>query len=166
MTVEAWLMAAVLVGMFALLVRDRFPSRLVLMGTLTACMTLRLAPPDALLRGFGNVGVVTVAALFPVAAGMYSTGAITLLSQRLIGQPRNLVGAQIRILPPIAMASAFLNNTPLVAMMIPVIRDTGRTTGLAPSKLLMGVSFASILGGHQASQIAAMMPPISSHLSA
>jgi di/tricarboxylate transporter len=147
MTVQAWLMAAILVAMFALLMSDRFPSWLVLMGTLTACMTLHLAPPDALLRGFGNVGVVTVAALFPVAAGMYSTGAITLLSQRLIGQPRTLVGAQIRILPPIAIASAFLNNTPLVAMMIPVIRDTGRTTGLAPSKLLMGVSFASILGG-------------------
>jgi di/tricarboxylate transporter len=147
MTVEAWVMVAILAAMFALLVWDRFPSWLVLMGTLTACMTFHLAPPDALLNGFSNVGVVTVAALFPVAAGMYSTGAITLLSQRLIGQPRTLGAAQIRIYPPIATASAFLNNTPMVAMMIPVIRDVSRTTGLAPSKLLMGVSFASILGG-------------------
>jgi di/tricarboxylate transporter len=147
MTAQAWAMVAILAGMFALLVWGRFPSWLVLMGTLTACMTFHLAPPDALLKGFGNVGVVTVAALFPVAAGMYSTGAITLLSQRLIGQPKTVVGAQIKILPLTAGASAFLNNTPLVAMMIPVIRDTARTTGLAPSKLLMAVSFASILGG-------------------
>src|SRR5574341_2092834 len=147
MTVQAWVMVAILAGMFALLVWDRFPSWLVFMGTLTACMTAHLAPPDALLRGFGNVGVVTVAALFPVAAGMCSTGAITLLSQHLIGQPRTLGAAQIRICPPIAIASAFLNNTPMVAMMIPVVRDVARATGLAPSKLLMGVSFASILGG-------------------
>jgi di/tricarboxylate transporter len=147
MTVEAWVMVAILAGMFALLVWDRFPNWLVFMSTLTACMTAQLAPPDALLKGFGNVGVVTVAALFPVAAGMYSTGAITLLSQYLIGQPKTLGAAQIKIFPPIAFASAFLNNTPMVAMMIPVVRDVARTTGLAPSKLLMGVSFASILGG-------------------
>jgi hypothetical protein len=74
-------------------------------------------------------------------------GAITLLSQHLIGQPRTLGAAQIRIFPPIAIASSFLNNTPMVAMMIPVIRDVARRTGISPSKLLMGASFASILGG-------------------
>jgi di/tricarboxylate transporter len=147
MTVQAWIMVAILAVMFALLVWGRLPNWLVFMGTLTACRTLHLAPPDALLKGFGNVGVITVAALFPVAAGMYSTGAITLLSQHLIGQPRTLGAAQIRIFPPIAIASSFLNNTPMVAMMIPVIRDVARRTGIEPSKLLMGVSFASILGG-------------------
>jgi di/tricarboxylate transporter len=147
MTDQAWVMVAILAGMFALLVWGKLPNWLVFMGTLTACRTLHLAPPDALLKGFGNVGVITVAALFPVAAGMYSTGAITLLSQHLIGQPRTLGAAQIKIFPPIAIASSFLNNTPMVAMMIPVIRDVARRTGLAPSKLLMGVSFASILGG-------------------
>jgi di/tricarboxylate transporter len=147
MTLQAWIMLGILLVMFALLVWDKFPSWLVFMGTLTASMTFQLAPPDALLKGFGNIGVVTVAALFPVAAGMYSTGAISLLSTRLLGQPKTLSAAQIRILPPIGIASAFLNNTPLVAMMIPAIRDLARTTGLAPSKLFMGVSFVSILGG-------------------
>jgi Na+/H+ antiporter NhaD/arsenite permease-like protein len=147
MTVQAWLMLAILAGMFSLLVLDRFPTWLVFMSTLTAAMTFKLAPPDALLKGFGNIGVVTVAALFPVAAGMYSTGAISILTRHLIGQPRTLGAAQVKILPPIAIASAFLNNTPLVAMMIPAIRDLSRSTGLAPSKLFMGISFASILGG-------------------
>jgi Na+/H+ antiporter NhaD/arsenite permease-like protein len=148
MVAQTWLMLAILVVMFAFLVWERFPPWLVFMGTLTACMTLKLAPADALLRGFGNSGVVTVASLFPVAAGMYATGAISLLSQRLIGQPHSLWAAQIKILPAVATGSAFLNNTPLVAMMIPVVRDLGRTTGLARSKLLMGLSFASILGGY------------------
>jgi di/tricarboxylate transporter len=98
-------------------------------------------------EGFSNTGVLTVAALFPGAAGMYATGAISLLSQHVIGLPRSVWAAQLRILPPVALGSAFLNNTPLVAMMIPVVRDLTRVTGLARSKLFIGLSFASILGG-------------------
>lgn len=77
MTTQAWLMAGLLVMMFALLVWDRFPTWLVFIGTLTIAMTLKLTTIDELLRGFSNPGVITVAALFPIAAGMYSTGAIT-----------------------------------------------------------------------------------------
>ena len=147
MPLQAAIMLTLLVIMFALLVWDRFPAWLVFMATLTAAMTLKLAPAEALLKGFSNTGVMTVAVLFPVAAGMYATGAISLLSQRLIGLPKSLGAAQLKILPPVAIGSAFLNNTPLVAMMVPVVRDLARTTGLAASKLFMGLSFASILGG-------------------
>jgi di/tricarboxylate transporter len=147
MASQAWTMLGILAMMFALLIWDRLPAWLVFVGTLTAAMTLKLAPAEALLKGFSNIGVLTVAALFPVAAGMYATGAISLLSQRMIGLPRSVGAAQLRIFPPVALGSAFLNNTPLVAMMIPVVRDLTRITGLAGSKLFMGLSFASILGG-------------------
>jgi len=147
MASQAWVMLGILAVMFALLILGRYPAWLVFMGTLTAAMTLKLAPAEALLMGFSNTGVMTVAALFPVAAGMYATGAISLLSQRMIGLPKSVAAAQLRILPPVALGSAFLNNTPLVAMMIPVVRDLARNTGLAASKLFMGLSFASILGG-------------------
>lgn len=144
---QAWVMLGILAVMFALLIWNGLPAWLVFVGTLTAAMTLKLASPEALLKGFGNTGVLTVAALFPVAAGMYATGAISLLSQRMIGLPRSVGTAQLRIFPPIALGSAFLNNTPLVAMMIPVVRDLTRITGLAGSKLFMGLSFSSIMGG-------------------
>jgi di/tricarboxylate transporter len=144
---QAWVTLGLLAVMFVLLIWNRLPAWLVFVGTITAAMTLKLASAEALLKGFSNTGVMTVAALFPVAAGMYATGAISLLSQRMIGLPRSVTAAQIRILPPIALGSAFLNNTPLVAMMIPVVRDLTRVTGLARSKLFMGLSFASILGG-------------------
>jgi di/tricarboxylate transporter len=88
-----------------------------------------------------------VGVLFTVAAGMYSTGAITLIADKLIGLPKTLSTAQIKILPPVSVTSAFLNNTPLVAMMIPVVRDISLTARLAVSKLLIPVSYASILGG-------------------
>src|SRR5271157_849444 len=147
MPIQAWLALFLLVVMFAVLAWDKFPTWLVFIATLTAMMTLKLASPQGLVKGFSNTGVLTVAALFPVAAGMYATGAISLLSHRLIGQPRSGTSANLRILPPVAIGSAFINNTPMVAMMIPVIRDLKRQTGLVAPSLFMGLSFASILGG-------------------
>lgn len=147
MTVTAWLTLALLVAMFLLLLWNKLPIWLVFIGTITVAMTLKLAPPTALLKGYSNTGVVTVAALYPVAAGMYATGAISLISERLIGLPRSITTAQIRILVPVAAASAFLYNTPLVAMMIPAVRDVVRRTGLSGSKLFMGLSYVALLGG-------------------
>src|SRR5271165_1919491 len=148
MPLQAWLTLCLLVAMFAVMAWDKLPTWVVFVGAMTVAMTLRLAPATGLLKGFSNVGVLTVAALFPVAAGMYSSGAISLLSQRLIGHPKTETTANLRILPSIAVGSAFINNTPMVAMMIPVVRDLRRQAGLAAPSLLMGISFASILGGN------------------
>lgn len=140
MSTDAWIMLAILVVMFVLLIWGRFPAWVVFMGTITVAMTIGLADEQALLQGFSNTGVLTVAALFPIAAGMYSTGAITLLANKAIGMPQSLREAQLKLLPPVAVGSAFLNNTPLVAMAIPVIKDITRATGLAGSKLYMPLS--------------------------
>jgi di/tricarboxylate transporter len=147
MSSQAWITLAILIVMFALLVWNKLPVWIVFMGTLTVMMTLELAPAANLLAGFGNTAVATVGALFVVAAGMYSTGAISLVSAQLIGLPKSLRSAQLKIFPPVAIGSAFLNNTPLVAMMIPVIQDLTRIAGLAGSLLFMPLSFVSLLGG-------------------
>ena len=147
MTVDAWLTIGILAVTFVALLGTRLPPVVIFLGALTLSVTFGLAPSDRSLAGFSNSGVLTIGALFMVAAGMYSTGAISLLSERLIGRPKSLLAAQLKILPPIAFGSAFLNNTPLVAMMIPVIRDLSRSTGLAKGKLYIPLSFASILGG-------------------
>ncbi|MBV9175351.1 MAG: SLC13 family permease, partial [Chloroflexi bacterium] len=91
--------------------------------------------------------VLTVGVLFVVAVGMYSTGAINRVVDQVIGLPRSLGAAFAKMLPFVSISSAFLNNTPLVAMMVPVVRDLARGTGLPASKLYLPVSFASILGG-------------------
>ena len=147
MTMEAWIMLAILVLMFGLLVWNKLPAWIVFVGALAATMTLQLAPQSELLLSFANPGVATVGVLFPVAAGMYATGAITLIADKLIGLPGTLNMANLKTLPPVAMASAFLNNSPLVAMMIPVVKDISQTARLAVSKLLIPLSFATILGG-------------------
>lgn len=76
MPLQAWLTLALLIAMFAVMAWDKLPTWVIFVGAMTAAMTLRLAPPAGLLKGFSNPGVLTVAALFPVAAGMYSTGAL------------------------------------------------------------------------------------------
>ncbi|MDX1396163.1 MAG: SLC13 family permease, partial [Gemmatimonadota bacterium] len=147
MSLDAWLIVAILLATFAVLLLTRIPPVAVFLGALTLSVTLGLAPLDASLSGFANSGVLTVGALFMVAAGMYSTGAINIIADRLIGRPKTTVAAQSKILPPVAIGSAFLNNTPLVAMLIPIVRDLARTGPLKGSKLYMPISFASMLGG-------------------
>ena len=147
MTIEIWLMVAILGTTFGLLIFTRLPPAAVFLGALTLTITFGLAPLEASLKGFSNSGVLTIGALFMVAAGMYSTGAIIMISEKLIGRPGSLLAAQSRILPPVAFGSAFLNNTPLVAMMIPVIRDLSKSCKLPATRLYIPLSYASILGG-------------------
>ena len=147
MTIDAYITIAILALTFGLLIKTRIPPAAVFLGALTLTMTFRLAPLDQSLDGFSNSGMLTVGALFMVAAGMYSTGAITMLTEKLIGRPKTLLGAQLKILPSVSIGSAFLNNTPLVAMMIPVIRDLSKSCRLAASRLYIPLSYASILGG-------------------
>jgi di/tricarboxylate transporter len=147
MSLNAYLTLLILAATFGLLTKTKLPAAAIFLGALTAAITLRLAPTQELLKGFSNQGMLTVAVLYMVAAGMYATGAITIIMNKLIGLPRSITAAQIKILPPIAVGSAFLNNTPLVAMMIPVIRDLTQSTRLASKHLYLPMSFASILGG-------------------
>ena len=147
MSQDALITIAILATTFALLIKTKLPPVAVFLGALTLTITFRLAPMTECLKGFANSSVLTIGALYIVAAGMYRTGAVTLLADRLIGRPHSLLVAQLRMLPPVAVGSAFLNNTPLVAMFIPVIRDLARTCRLAASRLYIPLSYSSILGG-------------------
>lgn len=147
MPLPAFLTLGLLAVTFLLIIKTRIPTPAIFLGALTAAITLRLAPTDELLKGFSNQGMLTVGVLFIVAAGMYSTGAITMILDKLLGLPKRLISAQLKILPTIAVGSGFLNNTPLIAMMIPVVRDLCKATGLPAKHLYLPLSFASILGG-------------------
>ncbi|MGE0485880.1 MAG: SLC13 family permease [Gammaproteobacteria bacterium] len=97
--------------------------------------------------GLANEGVVTIAALFVVAAGVRDTGAMQMLVNRLLGAPRSERGACHAVVWPTALMSGFFNNTPLVALLLPVTDDWARRYRLAANRLLMPLSFAAILGG-------------------
>ena len=145
--IEIYITIAILGITFGLLIFTKLPPAAIFIGALTLTITFKIAPLEDSLKGFNNAGVLTIGALFMIAAGMYSTGAISILSEKLIGRPKSIFQAQLKILPNIAFGSAFLNNTPLVAMMIPVIRDLSKSCGLDAKKLYLPLSYASILGG-------------------
>ena len=147
MSADQYITIAILTLTFALLIKSKIPPVAIFVGALTLTITFRLAPLNQSLKGFSNPGVITIGALLMVAAGMYRTGAITLITEKLIGRPKSLLAAEAKILPPVAIGSAFLNKAPLVAMLIPVIRDLAKISRLPASRLFIPLSFASILGG-------------------
>jgi di/tricarboxylate transporter len=118
---------------------------LVLVGELAR--TDKLPSAASAVANFGNSGLITVGVLFAVVAGLVQTGAMTLLTQPLLGRPRTALSAQLRLLFPVAGLSAFLNNTPVVAMFLPVVDDLCRKTGISASRLFMPMAFAATIGG-------------------
>jgi len=144
---EAWFSVAVVLGVLALLIATRIAPDLLLLAALGLLMATGILRPADALSGFSNEGVMTVAVLFIVAAALRETGGMALVVNRLLGLPKTVLAAQVRMMLPIATMSAFMNNTPLVAMMLPVIDDWTKKGRLAASKLMIPLSYAAVLGG-------------------
>ncbi len=147
MTFHAWIAVATIVAVFVIIAVTSVPLYMTILGGVTLLMVGGIITPQEALAGFSNEGMVTVAALFIVAAGLTETGAIPAVIQRILGRPSGERSAQLRITAPVSIASALLNNTPIVAMMMPVISDWSRRIGIPASRLLIPLSYAAILGG-------------------
>jgi di/tricarboxylate transporter len=131
----------------AMLIGTKISPDVVFIGGLTIIMVFGIIPVSDALTGFSNEGMLTVAALYVVATGMKETGAIQYIIQKLLGNPRELWKSQARIVTPVMLMSAFLNNTPIVASFIPALQEWARKYRVPISKILMPLSYAAILGG-------------------
>ncbi|MGD2118087.1 MAG: SLC13 family permease [Chromatiales bacterium] len=147
MTWEAWLVLAVIALCFVLLASNRFSPDLIMMGGLTLLLLSGVITPQQALAGLSNEGMVTVAVLYIVITGFRETGGINWIVQSVLGIPRSLRHAQLKVMAPVAALSAFLNNTPVVAIFIPAIDDWAKRHRLSVSKLLLPLSYAAIAGG-------------------
>ena len=108
----------------------------------------RLLSLDQALQSFGNYAVITIAALYVVGEGLNRTGAVEFLARVVLRYSNGRERRMILLIGLIAAAvSSVLNNTGVVVVFIPVLLGMSRTTGVAPSRLLIPLSFASILGG-------------------
>ena len=99
------------------------------------------------IEGITSPSILAIAVLFIVAKGIENAGTIEAMLENILGQPHSVAEAILRLTLPIAIASAFMNNTPVVALMIPIVERWALRTGYPVSKLLMPLSFASMLGG-------------------
>ena len=130
-----------------LLFSGRRAPDMVMMGAVIVLLFTGILSPSEALEGMSNQGMITVAALFVVAAAVERTGALQTIIGRLLGRPHSLATAQIRTMIGPGILSAFMNNTPVVALMVPALRSWARKHGLSISKLLMPMNCAVVLGG-------------------
>ncbi len=144
---QALLTAGTTLVTLVLLLQGRCAPDMVMMGAVVVLLFAGVLTPDEALGGMSNEGMLTVAALFVVAAAVERTGALQAIVDRLLGRPRSLATAQIRTMLGPSFVSAFMNNTPVVALMVPAIRGWARKHRLSVSKLLMPMNCAVVLGG-------------------
>ncbi|MCB0870460.1 MAG: anion permease [Solirubrobacterales bacterium] len=134
--------------MFAALASERVPPAAAVMAATTFLLVAGVIDEAAALSGFANAAPWTVAALYVLAFAGDKTGMMGPIVNRLLGKgDRITTGSSARMLLPTAGISAFINNTPLVAILIGQVTSWCNRRGVSPSKLLLPISYAAILGG-------------------
>ena len=110
-------------------------------------MVAGVLPPKEALAGLANEGIVTIAVLYVVVAGLEATGGNTIITERFLSRPKSVTGALMKMMFPVTFVSAFMNNTPVVAMFLPAVNDWAKQNRIAVSKLMIPLSYAAVLSG-------------------
>jgi len=143
-----WASVAVAVAVFlVLLVRRNAPPDLLFLGGMVAVTLLGIITPAQALEGFSNPAVLVIGALFVSAAGLRRTGVLDWVGHTLLGSARTENTALARLAATVVAISAFVINTPVVVMFLPVVVDWCRQRQISPSRLLIPLSYLTILGG-------------------
>ncbi|UXU74912.1 MULTISPECIES: SLC13 family permease [unclassified Paracoccus (in: a-proteobacteria)] len=141
-------MLVIVTVMFIEFVREKHPPEVVAFGTAAALVFLGLLPIKDAAAVLSNAAPWTIAFMFLIMGGLLRTGALEAMSQMITARasthPRlTLCG----LFAFVILASAIMNNTPVVAVMIPIFIQLAMTMGVAPSKFLMPLSYFTLLGG-------------------
>ncbi len=147
MSIEAWTTLGIVIALFVALTTNRAPADLLFLAATALLAALKIITPTEAFAGFSNSGMLTVALLFVVAAGLRDTGVLDHIGHHMLGRAKTVNSALGRLAAVVLPMSAFLNNTPIVAMFMPIVMDWGRRHQVSPSKLLIPLSYLAILGG-------------------
>lgn len=144
---HAWIVIATIILVFGLMLFTKLAPDFVFLGGMTILMVTGALPVDKVLSGFSSSSVVLVGALFVVIAGLVHTGVMQWIVRYCLGTPKSYNMAIFRLMTPVAALSSFLNNTTVVALFINVVKIWAKKLNVAPSKLLIPLSYASGMGG-------------------
>ena len=133
--------------MFGVMIFTKLPADLVFMGGMTALFVSGVLSAKEALAGFSSTSVVTIGVLFVVIAGLVHTGFIQWIVKYVLGVPGSYPKAVVRLMLPVAALSSFLSNTTVVALFLNVVKVWAKKLKIAPSKLLIPLSYASGMGG-------------------
>ena len=129
------------------LASDRYPPELVLTSGLAVLLFAGVLTPEEAFAGLANQAVIALAGLYVLTASLQQTGALEAPARRLLVKTETTPRARLRISLVTAPLSAFLNNTPVVATMMPVASTWARRLGVSNRGLLIPLSYAAVLGG-------------------
>lgn len=147
-TGEALLSLAVVLGMFGLFIKEIFPTEVVAIFGVATLLALGLLPYEAAVSVLSNPAPWTIATMFIVMGALVRTGALAAFTDMADKAGRtNPTLAIVVLMTFVVLASAIMNNTPVVVVMIPVFVQLGRTIGVSASKMLIPLSYAAIIGG-------------------
>ncbi len=145
---QIWIVSILLILTLILLITEKLPIDLTAMGIMVALMVTRILTPLEAVAGLANPAVVTVGAMFLISRGMIRTGAVGFIGEKVIHYSKGRANlAMLMTLLTVAISSAFINNTPVVVLFIPIITSLSCEFGFSPSKFLIPISYASILAG-------------------
>ncbi len=147
MSWQAWVTLAVIALVVWAMARDRVSPAVGILSGVIVLLVLGVVTPAQAFQGFSNPAPITVAALYVLARAVEKSGVLQPVVSGLLGRDGSTRSALARLTLPVAAASSFLNNTPIVAMLVPQVTDWAERNGRSPSRYLMPLSFAAILGG-------------------
>ena len=143
----AWFVIFVVVLVFVLQICTKLPSDFVFLGGMALLLVSGVIPVKSVIGSFSSSTVVLIGALFVVICGLVHTGFLQWVVRYCLGSPKSYNRAIARLMLPVAALSSFLNNTAVVALFTGVVRMWAKKLGIAPSKLLIPLSYASGMGG-------------------
>lgn len=147
LSLAAWFVVFIVLLVFVLQICTKLPADFVFLGGMGLLLVSGVIPASSVLSGFSSSSVVLIGALFVVICGLVHTGFMQWVVRYCLGSPKTYRRAIARVMFPVAALSSFLNNTAVVALFTGVIRLWAKKLGIAPSKLLIPLSYASGMGG-------------------
>ena len=143
----AWITIATVVTLFVVLLCTHIREDIAFLGAMAVLGLCGILDQKEDLAGFSSDSVVLVGVLFIVVAGLINTGVIDWIMHYFLGAPKSYPAAIVRLMAPVAALSTILSNTTVVALFVQVVKDWAKKLGLAPSKLLIPLSYAAGMGG-------------------
>ncbi len=134
-------------GAFGGLLFTRIAPDAILCASVGLLLLTGVLTPAEALAGMSNEGMMTVAIFFIVANALTRAGVVAWASDIILGRPRNRISALTRLMLPVAGMSSVLNNTPVVAMLVPAVANWAKRFQIPASQLMMPLSYAAIVGG-------------------
>lgn len=145
---EGYIVIFIILLMIVALAKELLRPGMIMFSALALMMAMGIVSTKESLSGFSNAGMITVGVLFIVSEGISHTGALKYLARILLPKKRKPIHwLYLQIMLPVSFISAFLNNTPVVVIFAPIIKNWAEKLQLPASKFLIPLSYATILGG-------------------